>query len=78
MLSSSVTLGATIGIANIIAGESTANVDLEFDLGGPGGLWLIPGLPLISVLLFVILSPFSFWLHKLLSKKATGTGNSKV
>ena len=69
VLSSSVLLGIILGVANLIAAESTANIDLEFDLGGPGGLWLIPGLPLSALLVFVILSPLSFQVHKLLSKK---------
>jgi len=69
VFSSSVVLGTIIGIANWIAEESTADVDLEFDIGGVGGLWLIPGLPLTSVLVFALLSPLSFWIHKLLAKK---------
>lgn len=73
VFSSSLVLGAIVGIANLVAGESTANVDLEIDMGGVGGLWLIPGLPLLAVLVFVLLSPLSFWIHKLLSKKTPGS-----
>jgi len=73
VLSSSVVLGAVVGTANLIADESTADVDLEIDIGGFGGLWLIPGLPLVSILVFVLLSPLSFWFHKLLSKKTSNS-----
>ena len=69
VLSSSVVLGLVVGVLNLFAGGSTANIDLEIDLGGVGGLWLVPGLPLIAVLLFTIFSPLSFQIHKLLSKK---------
>jgi hypothetical protein len=69
VLSSSIVLGAIVGIANLIARESTADVDLEIDIGGFGGLWLIPALPLVSMLVFVLLSPLSFWIHKLMSRK---------
>lgn len=69
VFSSSIVLGAIVGISNLIAEESTMDVDLEIDLGGFGGLWLIPGLPLATMLIFVLLSPLSFWIHQLLSKK---------
>jgi len=69
VLSSSVVLGTIIGVANLIVEESTANANLEFDIGGPGGLWLIPGLPLVALLIFAILSPLSFQVYKRLSRK---------
>lgn len=47
------------------------NVDLDFDFGGFDGLWLILGLPLVSLLVFVLLSPVSFLIHKQLTKKYT-------
>lgn len=69
VLSSSVVLGIIFGVANLIAEESTADIDLEFDLGGPGGLWLIPGLPLVALVVFAILSPLSFQVHRMWPRK---------
>jgi len=48
------------------------NADLDFDFGGLDGLWLILGLPLASMLVFVLLSPLSFLIHKQLSKRDSG------
>lgn len=44
------------------------NVDGDIEFGALDGLWLIIALPLVSVLVFVLLSPLSFLIHKLLSK----------
>ena len=48
------------------------DADLEFDFGGLDGLWLIFGLPLVAILVFALLSPFSFFIHKQLSKRNAG------
>jgi hypothetical protein len=64
-------LGLFLGISVFIAGEGSMNVDLDFDFGGFDGLWLILGLPLVSLLVFVLLSPVSFLIHKQLTKKYT-------
>ena len=45
--------------------------DLTFEFGTLDGFWLIFGLPLVSTLIFVILSPLSFPIHKLISRKST-------
>jgi len=47
------------------------NLDMDFDFGALDGVTIIFGLPIISVLLVVLFSPLSFWIHKLMSKKAT-------
>ncbi len=45
------------------------NLDLETDFSGLDGLWLILGLPVVALLVFVLLSPLSFLIHKRLSKR---------
>jgi hypothetical protein len=69
VLSSSVVLAIILGTAILFAGEGSMNLDMDFDFGALDGVTIIFGLPLISVLLVVLLSPLSFWFHKLLSKK---------
>lgn len=76
VLSSSVVLGVISGVAMLVAGDGSMNLD--FDFGALDGLSVIIGLPLISVLVFVILSPLSFWIHKLLSKKESDSATSDV
>ena len=46
-------------------------IDLTFDFGPFDGVWWIIGLPALSILVFVILSPLSFLIHRLLSRTQT-------
>ncbi len=46
-------------------------IDLTLDFGPFDGVWWIIGLPVLAILVFVILSPLSFLIHR----KITGTGN---
>ncbi len=68
VLSSSLVLGLVIGIAMLIAGETTMNVDGDLEFGAFDGFWLILVVPVVSILVFVLLSPLSYWIHKFLSK----------
>ncbi len=69
VLSSPLTLGLMLGISLLIAGESSMDVDLDLDFGVFDGLWLILGLPALSIIIFTILSPLSFFVHRLLSRR---------
>jgi hypothetical protein len=69
VLSSSAVLGLIVGSALLIAGETTIDIDLTLEFGPFDGIWWILGLPVLSVLLFVILSPLSFQIHRRLSKR---------
>jgi len=71
VLSSSVVLGLIIGISLLLAGETTMEIDLTFEFGPFDGIWWIFGLPVLSVLIFVILSPLSFLIHQQLSRSKT-------
>jgi len=48
------------------------NVDGDLDIGTFDGFWLILAVPLVSILVFVLLSPLSFLIHRLLSRKDAG------
>lgn len=71
VLSSSSVLGLILGIGLLVIGETSMEADLTFEFGTLDGFWLIFGLPLVSTLIFVILSPLSFPIHKLISRKST-------
>ncbi len=43
-------------------------VELALEFGAFDGFWLKLVVPVVSILVFVLLSPLSFWIHKLLSK----------
>ncbi len=69
VLSSSLVLGLILGITFLVIGETTMNVDGDISIGALDGFWLIIALPVLSLLVFVLLSPLSFMVHKLLSKR---------
>ena len=68
ILSSSLVLGLVLGIILLLIGEVSMNVDGDLEFGALDGFWLILALPVLSILVFVLLSPLSFLIHKLLSK----------
>lgn len=69
--SSSLVLGLILGIALLVTGGTTMEVDLTFEFGTLDGLWFILGVPVVSVLVFTILSPLSFLVYRLFSLKRT-------
>ena len=46
------------------------NVNLDLDFGLFDGFWLILGLPVLSIVVFAVLSPLSFFVHRLLSGRS--------
>ncbi len=68
ILSSSLVLGLVLGIILLLLGEVSMNIDGDLEFGALDGFWLILALPVLSILVFVLLSPLSFLIHKLLSK----------
>ncbi len=69
VLSSSLVLAVILGIALMIFGESSMKLDMELDFGTYDGLWLMIGLPLLSVLVFAVLTPVSFFVYRLVDKR---------
>jgi len=69
VLSSSIVLGLVVGALILITGETTMEVDLTIELERLDSVWWIIGIPVVSILIFVILSPLSFLIHRLLSRK---------
>ena len=69
VFASSLALGLVLGISIFVSGETSMNIDLTVDFDAVDGVWVILGLPLVSILLFSLLSPLSFFIHGLLSKR---------
>ena len=67
IFSSSLALGLLLGIAIFIGGETTAEMDLTLDFESIDGVWMILGLPVLFILVFLLLSPISFFIHAVLS-----------
>jgi hypothetical protein len=53
----------------LIAGEAQIELELDLDFGKFDGLALMLGLPVLSTLLFLILSPLSYFVHRQMTKK---------
>lgn len=68
VISSSLTLGLIAGIALLVLGDFTMNLEGDLEFGRYDGFWLIFGLPLVSILVFGVLSPLSFLISRLFSR----------
>ena len=77
-LTSSLVMGLIIGIALLLSGGSTMEIDLTFEFGRFDGIWFVIGLPILSILVLVVLSPLSLPLHRLLSRRRDDGASSKT
>lgn len=66
-LSSSLVMGLIVGVALLLSGGSTMEIDLTFEFGRYDGIWFVIGLPILSMFFLLVLSPVSFLIHRLLS-----------
>jgi uncharacterized membrane protein len=57
-------LALIIGILLLVVGETTAEVDLTLEFERIDSLFWLIGLPAVSLLLFLILSPVSYLIHR--------------
>jgi uncharacterized BrkB/YihY/UPF0761 family membrane protein len=57
-------LALIIGILLLVVGETTAEVDLTLEFERIDSLFWLIGLPTVSLLLFLILSPVSYLIHR--------------
>ena len=69
-LTSSLALGFVMGAAILIGGGFTASIDLTLEFAQMDGLWLVPGVPLFFLFVFLLLSPLSFFLCRSLFRTA--------
>lgn len=65
----SLALGIVVFVLLLIRGETTAEIDLTLEFGTYDGIWFLIGLPIITTLFFLLLSPLSFRIHRLLTKR---------
>ena len=64
-LSSSLALGIIIGLLLLVGGGTTAEIDLTLEFGAFDGIWFVIGLPVLTMLVCLIISPLSFGIHRL-------------
>ena len=66
-LSASLALGAIIGVALLILGETAAEINLTLDFAALDGLWFFVGVPVATTLVLLLLSPVSFGIYRLIA-----------
>lgn len=64
VLSSSLALALLIGIAILVVGGASGNLEFDVDIERIDALWVLLGLPIIAALLFTILSPISYLISR--------------
>jgi len=68
VLSSTLALGLLAGLFILISGYFTMSVDGDLEIGPFEGLYLVLELPILSIPVFLLLSPLSFLISRLLSR----------
>jgi hypothetical protein len=49
--------------------DTTAEIDLTLEFETLDGIWFLIGLPIITTLILVLLSPLSYGIHRLLHRR---------
>ena len=66
--SSSLAVGLVLGILLLVVGNVEGTITLDIDLSASDSVWFFIGVPFGVTLLFLILSPISFFVHKAISR----------
>lgn len=70
-IAANVALGLVVGVAFLIYGDTTANIDLTLEFGRFDGLWFVLLLPVFVTLALVPLSPVTFVIDRWLPGRQT-------
>ncbi len=65
-LANGLALGVTLSIVMALVGDTSAAIDADIGFERFDGLWLLPGLPLVLLILVILLSPLAFAIYRLL------------
>ena len=68
-ISSSLALGLLACALILVIGETSMNFEIGLEIELLDGLWVLVGIPVITLLLVLIVSPISFFIHRLLFQK---------
>ena len=69
ILSSSLALGLIVGSSLLVNGEMTMEIDLTLEFEAIDGIWFLIGVPVIMTLVFLLLSPLSYGIYRLLTRR---------
>ena len=73
-LAANVALGFVLGVAFLVYGDTTANVDVTLEIGRFDGLWFIVLLPVLATPVLVLVSPVAFVIDRWLPARAAKPG----
>ncbi|MBE9538820.1 MAG: hypothetical protein IMF06_07030 [Proteobacteria bacterium] len=66
--SSSLAIGLVLGILALAIGKAEGTITLDIDLSPSDSLWFLLGVPSAVTLLFLVITPVSFFLHSAISR----------
>ena len=71
-LSSFLALGLVAGLLVLLTGGIEGTVTADIDLGYSDIIWLLLGIPVGVMSLFLVVSPLAFLIHKAVSRTSRG------
>lgn len=66
---SSLAAALVLALALLITGDFKMGLDGTLEAGRYDGAWFLVILPLVAGFIFLLLSPISFWLYRLISRR---------
>jgi len=66
--SSSLAIGLVLGILVLVTGGAEGTITLDIDLAPSDSMWLLLGVPSTVTLLFLVITPVSFFVHAAISR----------
>ncbi len=67
--SSSLALGLVLGILMLIVGSVEGDISLDIELARWDSLWFVIGAPLLTCMLFLLLSPLSYFIYSIIFRR---------
>jgi uncharacterized BrkB/YihY/UPF0761 family membrane protein len=71
-LSSALALGLVFGAFVLVAGKIEGAISFDIDLSAADSIWFLLGTPVILLTLFLIVSPLSYFLYRVVRIKQRG------
>jgi len=67
-VSESLALGAVLAAVILVVGGTRAHIDIALEISAMDGLWILIGLPVLTILALLLVSPLSFGVYRLLTR----------
>ena len=74
----SLAIGLVLSILILVIGGAEGTISLDIDLSPPDSVWFLLGVPSAVTLLFLIITPVSFFVHAAISQAWKGKTSHDV